>query len=150
MRKRRLQFPLILGLSIAFFSFLSVFADPYFELPAELLDKVAAKHGDIARNRLLAWQELIRQDGSASDREKLDKVNNFFNRVDFVSDQLLWKQEDYWATPVEFLMHNAGDCEDFSIAKYFTLKKLGVDENKLNLTYVKALNLNQAHMVVTY
>jgi predicted transglutaminase-like cysteine proteinase len=45
---------------------------------------------------------------------------------------------------------NAGDCEDFSIAKYFTLKKMGVVEDKLNMTYVKALELNQAHMVVTY
>jgi len=120
------------------------------ELPSELLDRVEQKHGDLARKRLLAWQDLIRQDGSTTDREKLDKVNAFFNRVEFVSDLLLWKQEDYWATPVEFLMRNAGDCEDFSIAKYFTLKKLGVAENKLNLTYVKALKLNQAHMVVTY
>lgn len=31
-----------------------------------------------------------------------------------------------------------------------TLKKLGVDENKLRLTYVKAIELNQAHMVLTY
>ncbi|MGI9537482.1 MAG: transglutaminase-like cysteine peptidase, partial [Desulfocapsaceae bacterium] len=51
---------------------------------------------------------------------------------------------------VEFLAQNGGDCEDFSIAKYFTLKKLGVDETKLNLTYAKAVELNQAHMVVTY
>ncbi len=149
-RKRSFQAPAILGLLLAICSFLTVLADPSFELPSELLDKVEQKHGDLARKRLLAWQELIRQDGSTTDREKLDKVNAFFNRVEFVSDLLLWKQEDYWATPVEFLMRNAGDCEDFSIAKYFTLKKLGVAENKLNLTYVKALKLNQAHMVVTY
>jgi predicted transglutaminase-like cysteine proteinase len=44
----------------------------------------------------------------------------------------------------------AGDCEDFSLAKYFTLKLLGIPEEKLKLTYVKAWKINQAHMVVTY
>ncbi len=48
------------------------------------------------------------------------------------------------------LSSNGGDCEDFSLAKYFTLRALGVADKKLNLTYVKALNLNQAHMVLTY
>ena len=62
----------------------------------------------------------------------------------------LWKQKDYWATPLEMLSIGGGDCEDYSIAKYFTLKELGVDEDKLRITYVKAKELNQAHMVLTY
>jgi predicted transglutaminase-like cysteine proteinase len=44
----------------------------------------------------------------------------------------------------------AGDCEDYSIAKYFTLKELGVAEDKLRITYVKAIKIDQAHMVLTY
>jgi len=129
---------------------LSVWADTGFELDSRLLDKVEKKHGAVARNRLIRWQELITSDKSTTDLEKLAKVNDFFNQVQFISDILLWKKTDYWATPVEFLAQNAGDCEDFSIAKYFTLKKMGVVEDKLNMTYVKALELNQAHMVVTY
>ena len=93
---------------------------------------------------------MINEHQSSNDLDKLEKVNEFFNKVQFIDDQLLWKQSDYWATPVEFLAENGGDCEDFSIAKYFTLKKMGVEEEKLNMTYVKALKLNQAHMVVTY
>lgn len=58
--------------------------------------------------------------------------------------------KDYWATPLEVLSKGAGDCEDYSIAKYFTLKELGVPEKKMRITYVKALKLNQAHMVLTY
>jgi predicted transglutaminase-like cysteine proteinase len=54
------------------------------------------------------------------------------------------------ATPLEFLGVGAGDCEDFSIAKYFSLRELGVADNKLRLVYVKALELNQFHMVVAY
>ena len=82
--------------------------------------------------------------------EKLQKVNIFFNKLEFVDDRIHWGKEDYWATPVEFLASGGGDCEDFALAKYFTLKAIGVEEQKLNMTYVKALRLNQAHMVVTY
>ncbi|RLA00148.1 MAG: sulfate adenylyltransferase, partial [Gammaproteobacteria bacterium] len=78
-------------------------------------------------------------------------VNKFFNsNVLFIDDQSLWGKEDYWATPLEMLSIGAGDCEDYSIAKYFTLKELGMDEEKLRLTYVKAIDINQAHMVLTY
>jgi predicted transglutaminase-like cysteine proteinase len=115
-----------------------------------MLDKVEDNFGIEARTRLLDWQNLINEDQSTSDLEKLEKVNEFFNKVQFIDDQLLWKKSDYWATPVEFLAENGGDCEDFSIAKYFTLKKMGIAEDKLNMTYVKALQLDQAHMVVTY
>jgi predicted transglutaminase-like cysteine proteinase len=61
-----------------------------------------------------------------------------------------WKQKDYWATPIEFLSTNGGDCEDFTLAKYFTLRELGISDKKLRMTYVKAIKLNQAHMVLSY
>ncbi|MGA7278224.1 MAG: transglutaminase-like cysteine peptidase [Desulfocapsaceae bacterium] len=147
-RKHHATVWLVLVLAVLFL--LNVRADIGFELDIRLLDEVEKKHGPVARNRLVSWQELITSDKSTTDLEKLTKVNDFFNQVQFVSDILLWKKTDYWATPVEFLAQNAGDCEDFSIAKYFTLKKMGVVEDRLNMTYVKALELNQAHMVVTY
>lgn len=121
-----------------------------FELSNKLISTVERQYGEYARRRLISWQELIRNDTSKTDREKLEKVNHFFNRMRFVDDIVHWKKKDYWATPVEFLATNGGDCEDFSLAKYFTLIALGVSEEKLNMTYVKALRLNQAHMVVTY
>lgn len=121
-----------------------------FTLPEELLRSVESQYGECAKRRLVAWQTLIRDDSSTSDREKLEKANNFFNQMQFIDDIIHWGKTDYWATPVEFLSTGGGDCEDFSLAKYFTLKALGVAEGKLNMTYVKALQLNQAHMVVTY
>jgi len=148
--KNRHTIALLFGVLGIILSLLTVHAQNLFELDPKLLTQVKKDHGPQASRRLLEWQDLIRDDRSVSDLEKLQKVNGFFNRVDFVSDLLLWKEQDYWATPVEFLIQNGGDCEDFSIAKYFTLKKMGVDEDKLNMTYVKALELNQAHMVVTY
>ncbi|MFM2007319.1 MAG: hypothetical protein RLZZ09_2974 [Pseudomonadota bacterium] len=107
-------------------------------------------HGAASRERLQAWKALLETGQGQDEAAKLESVNTFFNQLRFVDDAQHWKQEDYWATPIELLATGAGDCEDFSIAKYFTLKAIGVDETKLRMTYVKALKLNQPHMVVTY
>ncbi|WP_240348011.1 transglutaminase-like cysteine peptidase [Methylomonas sp. EFPC1] len=116
-----------------------------------LLDRVEKKYGAAAKQRFVDWQSLIENGKSWPDAEKLERVNNFFNgNVEFVDDIILWQKTDYWAAPTEFLAKGAGDCEDYSIAKYFTLVEMGVDESKLRITYVKALALNQAHMVLTY
>ena len=70
--------------------------------------------------------------------------------MDFVDDLSHWGKEDYWATPIEFLGSRGGDCEDFTIAKYFSLRELGIADEKLRLVYVKALTLDQHHMVLAY
>lgn len=141
-----------LGLLLSFFFLASqiIFARGNFTLDASILDAAEKKYGIDARKRLLAWQQFVRDDTSDTDLEKLKKVNSFFNKINFVSDELHWLKKDYWATPIEFLASNGGDCEDFALSKYFTLKILGVDEKKINLTYVKAWKLNQTHMVITY
>lgn len=121
------------------------------DLPAQALDAIERDHGPEARKRVEDWQTLIAALKNVDERQKLQAVNDFFNRTArFVDDSILWHTDDYWATPVELLYRGAGDCEDFSIAKYFTLRELGVDDDKLRITYVKALSLNQAHMVLTY
>lgn len=122
-----------------------------FSLSRELLQKAEKKYGKEAYNRLIAWEELVRLDRSTSDRSKLDKVNRFFNdKIRFANDLDVWGTQDYWATPIEFLCKSAGDCEDFAIAKYFTLKALGISDEKLRITYVKAVQYNIHHMVLTY
>ncbi|WP_230874828.1 transglutaminase-like cysteine peptidase [Methylomonas sp. LL1] len=116
-----------------------------------MLDKIERQFGLAARQRLVTWANLINANAGLTDQEKLRKVNDFFNQnTAFIDDSILWNASDYWATPIEFLLKGAGDCEDYSIAKYFTLVEMGVDESKLRITYVKALELNQAHMVLTY
>lgn len=101
--------------------------------------------------RIEAWQELLQRNGELPEQEQLTEVNRFFNRqLQFSDDTWIWEQDDYWATPVESLIRGAGDCEDYALAKYFTLRRLGVPSEKLRITYVKALRLNQAHMVLTY
>ncbi len=119
-------------------------------LDEKVLSYVEKKYGLPARYRLEKWDALMRIDKNTPENEKLQRVNDFFNKIRFISDQIHWKQKDYWATPVEFLSTNGGDCEDFTLAKYFTLRELGVSDKKLRLTYVKAIRLNQAHMVLSY
>jgi predicted transglutaminase-like cysteine proteinase len=122
-----------------------------FEISAVLLNKIQQKFGAEAITRVQLWQDLMKTDKNLPDQEKLKLVNQFFNRqIEFVDDIYLWGVKDYWATPIEFLVRGAGDCEDYSIAKYFTLKELGISEKKMRITYVKALKLRQAHMVLTY
>ena len=112
--------------------------------------KLGKKYGAMAERRLRAWQNLIQDIQHFDEDEKLHRVNKFFNQLLFVDDIKHWGKKDYWASPVEFLITNGGDCEDFSIAKYYTLRQVGVPIEKLSIAYVKALRLNQAHMVLTY
>ncbi len=121
------------------------------DLTTQLIQRIEKKYGVPAAKRVITWRDLMMVKTRQTDREILKRVNDFFNqRTRFVNDSELWSVKDYWATPLEFLIKGAGDCEDYAIAKYFTLKALGVDDQKMRLTYVKALKLNQAHMVLTY
>ncbi|EKO3505846.1 transglutaminase-like cysteine peptidase, partial [Vibrio fluvialis] len=114
------------------------------------VDAVSATYGPRAGKRVATWRSEMARYRSLPEREQLTEVNRFFNQLYFVNDDVLWGKTDYWATPLEFLGSNAGDCEDFTIAKYFSLLELGVSDKKLRLVYVKAIELNQFHMVLAY
>ena len=88
-------------------------------------------------------------------KEQLIGVNAFFDEhIQYATDDIVFKQKDYWATPSELFGHSRGDCEDYAIAKYVALLHLGIDSSKLRLIYVKAKigrsRVTQAHMVLGY
>ena len=115
--------------------------------------KAQALYGPLGegQQRIDDWQRLLSTQKQIGELEQLNVVNRFFNsQVRYVEDQDLWRQVDYWETPIEALWKGAGDCEDYAIAKYFSLRHLGVSSDKLRITYVKALRQNRAHMVLTY
>lgn len=105
---------------------------------------------DPGQQRIADWHALMRAKRNAPVMEKLKSVNHFFNQLQFVSDLSHWGKNDYWATPWEMLASDGGDCEDFATAKYFTLRRLAIPDEKMHLTYVKSLKLNQPHMVLSY
>lgn len=119
-------------------------------IDAGLLEKIEAKHGAEARKRVEDWRWMIEAAKDQPESAKLAGVNDFFNRLEFVDDSIHWGVNDYWATPIETLASNGGDCEDFTIAKYFTLNELGVPDERLRLTYVQSRLLHKAHMVLNY
>lgn len=103
------------------------------------------------------WQTLVTQGRDYSQTDQLKIVNDFFNRrIYFMDDLAVWGQSDYWATPLETLGKGRGDCDDFAIVKYFSLKVMGTPVSKLRLVYVKARQMGpagpvvQAHMVLAY
>lgn len=114
---------------------------------------IAESHGAFgsAQERLQAWAQLLQNSSRQPEQQQLETVNRFFNQqLEFRDDLSVWGVVDYWATPVEALTKGAGDCEDFALAKYFSLRQLGVPAERLRITYVKSLKLNQAHMVLSY
>jgi predicted transglutaminase-like cysteine proteinase len=120
---------------------------------AQVLQTAEKRYGPLgeAQGRIEAWSQMLQSERNQPEREQLNAVNHFFNqRLSFQDDTRIWHQTDYWATPVESLIKAAGDCEDFALAKYFSLRHLGIPSEKLRITYVKALTQNQAHMVLTF
>jgi predicted transglutaminase-like cysteine proteinase len=124
----------------------------------DLVQQTAVKRfGAQAGAAIRDWQQALEDVRKSSEREKLQFINAYFNgRVRWVDDQTTWGVQDYWATPLESLGRSQGDCEDYVIAKYFSLKYLGVPVAKLRLTYAKlrmggpASTITQAHMVLAY
>lgn len=115
-----------------------------------LRDQLQATYGAAILPRIDQWLATLKRQESMAERSKIESVNNFFNQLIYVPDQRLWGKDDFWARPLEFLGARGGDCEDYSLAKYYTLMELGVAEEKLRLVYVKALDYNQFHMVLAY
>lgn len=110
------------------------------------------------RVRLEGWKQFVQSiapreapsRGTSSEADLLQPVNNFFNRLPAATDMALWGMDEYWATPAEALSINGADCEDFAIAKYFTLKELGVPNVRLRLVYARQAHSAEAHMVLAY
>ncbi|KTC75188.1 periplasmic protein [Legionella birminghamensis] len=114
------------------------------------IEEQLKKTSGMAKKRFLAWEKLIVQYRKSSTPEKLTVTNDFFNQFTYINDDSFKGATDYWKTPQEFVNDGGGDCEDFSIAKYFTLLAMDVPIEALRITYVKSIPLNQAHMVLTY
>lgn len=133
---------LLLGLALPGRAGLVDFSD-------KLLNFIEKRWGREAAPRLKVWQRLVR-DNVTTGPNGLALVNGFFNQVKYFTDAQHWGAEDYWATPTELLASFGGDCEDYSIGKYLSLKAMGVPIERMRITYVRALNLGESHMVLAY
>jgi len=118
--------------------------------------RVVAQAQKMGGNTSLRAQGLVQIIGEAAAQDeetRLRTLNGFFNRqVMYRDDRDVWGAIDHWASPLETLSKGQGDCEDYAIAKYFSLLAAGVPGVKMRLVYVRAQLAGsiQAHMVLAY
>lgn len=117
----------------------------------------AARQGAQAQESVRILLDTVTTASHLEEEARLHLLNQFFNRrVVFHDDLAVWGQIDYWATPLEMLARGEGDCEDYAIAKYFSLIAAGINPARMRLVYVKATLAGvagasqQAHMVLAY
>lgn len=124
----------------------------------EILDKMLLENQQVKQCKVSLkscdnkfYKEWLAYLDSAKDikdqTELLDSVNAFFNDWEYILDIDNWGLSDYWEIPSEFL-EMSGDCEDYAIIKYYTLKKLGYDVSKLRIVILKDTVRNGAHAVL--
>jgi predicted transglutaminase-like cysteine proteinase len=105
-----------------------------------------------------SWCRLIKDAASLGQIAQLEIVNSFFNSMPYRSDRETYGVSEYWATPTEF-MTRSGDCEDYSIAKYFALRELGFDVGQMRIVILRdeihgtghavlAVTLNQENLIL--
>ncbi len=129
-----------------------------FSIASTNLDRMQSlareRYGAQAEQTVTAWRRLLEESRNLPVDQQLNAVNTFFNRrIVYELDPAVWQQNDYWATPLEFMGRATGDCEDYSISKYMTLLLLGVPNEKLRMIYVRARTAGaktEAHMVLGY
>ena len=97
--------------------------------------------------RSTTWKELKSRAQGKPFKAMLDVVNHFWNTWPYRADKEVWGKDDFWATPAEFLSRS-GDCEDYCIAKYFTLRELGIPADDMRIVIVRETIRGIAHAVL--
>ena len=112
------------------------------------------KYGKFAKNRFITiHKDLLKKLKGQKPMKQLNIINNWYNHIKYKSDQKVYGKSDYWATLYEFVGKGMGDCEDYTIAKYYTLKEIGFDLKRLKFTYVVYKSKSGkkiSHMVLAY
>ena len=97
--------------------------------------------------RSTTWGGMKRRLEGKPVMDILREVNRFWNAWPYRSDREAYGKTDYWASPHEFI-RNSGDCEDYCIVKYFTLKALGIPVDSMRIAVVKETIRGIGHAVL--
>lgn len=122
-----------------------------------LIEWVKSRWGVRGVARVMDWQHQQAAaslasplQGSEGASTQLDQINSFFNRVPYSTPKRYWGGENYWATPVEMLGSNSAFCVHYATSKYLSLKDLQIPVERLRITYVRAKQQSEWHMVLAY
>ncbi|MCK6370155.1 MAG: transglutaminase-like cysteine peptidase [Gammaproteobacteria bacterium] len=110
------------------------------------------RDGDCTERRLnrchmQRWTAFLERIRPLPAAEQLREVNRYANEKEYILDLDNYGIEDYWAIPREFFP-NGGDCEDFAITKYFSLRWLGYPPEDMRIVVVQDTNLGVPHAVL--
>ena len=103
--------------------------------------------GALGACRLQDWQEFLTGIANEDEAEQLYRVNRYMNHYRYRTDQRNWQRPDYWAVP-EQLFDRGGDCEDYAIAKYVSLRALGIPAERMRVVVVYDRNKREDHAVL--
>lgn len=116
-----------------------------------MLERLQKEDSDCNKNKQCALNklaDLIKNKTKNSDKlEIISQVNKYVNQVKYVKDAVRWNQSDYWATPEQFFA-NGGDCEDYAIAKFSLLKKMGFNNSDMRVVVLKDVYKNIIHSIL--
>jgi predicted transglutaminase-like cysteine proteinase len=96
---------------------------------------------------VMAWQAVIESESGRPPIDQVRAVNRFLNEWRYKPDDQNYGRRDYWATPLEFF-EQSGDCEDYAIVKYITLRRLGFAREQLRMVVVRDVARDLAHAVL--
>ncbi len=96
---------------------------------------------------LKQWTAFLDSIKGLDQQSQLSRVNDFMNNFPYVSDIMNWSRNDFWETPLEF-QHKGGECKDYAIAKYWSLRYLGWPVDELRVVVLQDLNLRVAHAIL--
>ncbi len=119
-----------------------------------VLEQAEKKYNSFAKNRFIDINTTLLQElKNAKAIKKLNVVNTWVNQIRYASDKKVYHTSDYWATLYQFIGKGRGDCEDYTITKYYILKNLGIDIHRMKFAYVIYKNRKGkkiSHMVLVY
>lgn len=107
------------------------------EAEQPMLSLCASTPASCVHPRLKAWAKMMSEAARHSAVAQLSFVSREINRIAvYESDAARFGMPDRWASPLTFLT-SSGDCEDYVIAKYWSLKMLGVAESAMRVVLVR-------------
>jgi predicted transglutaminase-like cysteine proteinase len=111
----------------------------HYDAEAHTLDHICGS-AHYSTCKLREWAAFVEGLRGQPRLKQLDQINHFVNGYPYVEDIVNWGVEDYWATVYEF-QRKSGDCEDYAIAKWTSLRALGVPDDDMRIAVVQDLNL---------
>ena len=103
--------------------------------------------GERGACRLEDWQDFLADIAKEDEADQLYRVNRYMNHYRYRSDQRNWRRPDFWAVP-EQLFERGGDCEDYAIAKYVSLRALGIPAERLRVVVVYDRKKREDHAIL--